>query len=96
MWHTFIVHTAHYRAFCQEFNGSFIDHTPSDKPEIEGYMRTRQFIESIFGELDDGLWPDPSLKVAGTRMTAAGECSNQGCTCNCSNNLGVSAGLNLN
>lgn len=96
MWHTFIVYTASYRAFCQGFNGSFIDHSPSDKPELEGYARTRQFAESIFGTLDANAWPDPSSKLAGACITAADcTCTNQGCSCNCSNNLGVSAGLTL-
>jgi len=94
MWHTFIIYTAHYAAFCKKFNGGFIDHTPSEKPEIEGYARTREFATAIFGKLNENLWPDPSSKLAGVCMTAAGcTCSNTGCSCNCSNNLGVDAGL---
>lgn len=96
MWHTFLVYTAHYRGFCQSFNGSFIDHSPSDKPEIEGYSRTREFAIAIFGEVDSNLWPDPASKLAGACMTAADcTCSNQGCSCNCSGNLGLDAELTL-
>jgi len=96
MWHTFIVYTMHYRSFCNGFNGSFIDHTPSDKPELEGYTRTREFAQSIFGELDEKLWPDPALRLAGACTAAAGcTCSNTGCTCNCSGNITASTGLTL-
>ncbi len=96
MWHTFLMFTAHYRGFCQGFNGSFIDHSPSDKPELEGYARTREFAIALFGEVDENLWPDPTSKLAGACITAADcTCSNQGCSCNCSNNLGASAGLTL-
>lgn len=29
MWHIFILFTAEYRQFCQDFFGRFVDHTPS-------------------------------------------------------------------
>ena len=98
MWHTFLMYTAHYRWFCQQFNGAFIDHTPSDKPELEGYTRTREFALALFGEVDGKCWPDPSLRLAGgmyAGVAADCTCSNQGCSCNCSGNLGASAGLTL-
>lgn len=77
MWHEFIVHTAKYRFFCEDFNGEFIDHTPSDVPEVDGYVQTKALATSFFGdELDDTAWPDPSAQIAG-KCT----CSNKGCTC---------------
>ncbi len=82
MWHEMIMHTAKYRDFCADFNGDFIDHTPSDTPELEGYIRTKKSAESMFGPLDDHCWPEPSAKVAG-KCT----CSNSGCSCNCSGNV---------
>jgi hypothetical protein len=33
-WHTFILHTRDYEAFCKEYLGSFIHHTPS-VPDFE-------------------------------------------------------------
>lgn len=90
MWHEFICHTVHYRFFCNDFNGEFIDHTPSDKPELEGYTRTKAFAEQLFGPLDEFAWPEPSLANAGSCS-----CTNKGCACNCKSNLGVDAKLTL-
>lgn len=81
MWHEFILHTADYRAFCDKYNGGFIDHSPSDVPEIVGYVRTKAVAEEIFGELDPTCWP-MSAKAAAALGTCT--CSNKGCTCNCS------------
>ncbi|MBI3671503.1 hypothetical protein HY249_01775 [Candidatus Azambacteria bacterium] len=84
IWHEFILHTTHYRNFCDKNNGSFIDHTPSDIPEIEGYIRTKALAESIFGQLDEFCWPEPKDASQIGKCT----CTNKGCTCNCSNNIG--------
>lgn len=33
-WHVFILHTEHYRDFCQREAGGFIDHVPDDPTDI--------------------------------------------------------------
>ena len=83
MWHEFIMHTSHYRDFCNIFNSEFIDHTPSDIPEIEGYMRTKSLAERIFGKLNQLCWPKPTDAAKIGSCT----CSNKSCTCNCKKNL---------
>ena len=82
MWHEFLCYTAAYRSFCADFSGEFIDHAPSNKPEVEGYARTKALAEQFFGQLDALSWPEPSLANAGDCT-----CSNQGCSDNCTSNL---------
>lgn len=82
MWHEFINHTAAYRDFCGDHFGEYIDHFPSDQPELTVYTLTRDAALEIFGPLDEGCWPIPTPLQAGNCS-----CSNKGCSCNCSNNV---------
>lgn len=60
-WHTFIIHTADYRAFCHHyFDGLFVDHSPSapdfvfpDQAETEGQL---SFIYDLLGEETIEKW----------------------------------------
>ena len=36
MWHTFVLFTQPYAAFCQRYFGRFIHHAPSTRVEREG------------------------------------------------------------
>ena len=58
MWHTFLLHSREYDQFCSDHFGFFIHHDPS--PELdhsEHYFSTREYVEGIFGELDERFWP---------------------------------------
>lgn len=78
MWHEFLVHTADYRSFCQEFSrNGFIDHNPSGKPETENYVRTRELVLGLFGTLDEEMWPDAS------HASAASDCEGPCCVGGC-------------
>jgi hypothetical protein len=68
MWHTFLLFTKEYRAFCEEYLGRFINHEPFESPSPSTYMETRQFAQQFFGKLDEELWP----------VEAKGDCSS-GC-----------------
>lgn len=76
MWHIFIIYTHSYRTFCQTFNGSYMDHIPSDKPNITGYINTQALTLKIFGELNELFWPNPS-------SPSFADCSTcDSCSCN--------------
>ncbi len=84
MWHEFITYTEHYYSFCTYFNGRLIHHCPSDKPELDGYIRTKAKAEGLFGALEPKAWPEPDQAA---KLVGKCSCSNHGCTCNCSNNI---------
>lgn len=59
-WHTFILHTEHYRDFCLREAGQFIDHVPDDPNDIptpDGLIDAT--VEAIAGagfSVDRDLW----------------------------------------
>lgn len=80
MWHEFITHTAAYMDFCGDHFGEYIDHFPSDQPELTVYTLTRDAALEIFGPLDERCWPIPTpLRIGNC------SCSNKGCSCNGTN-----------
>lgn len=81
MWHEFITHTTAYMDFCGDYFGEYIDHFPSDQPELTVYTLTRDAALEIFGPLDERCWPIP-MPLRADKCS----CSNKGCSCNCSNN----------
>lgn len=56
-WHAFILHTARYAGFCQEFLGSFVHHRPTDKPETESYERCLNLLARDFPDHRAEYWP---------------------------------------
>ncbi len=68
MWHTFLLFTKDYRAFCEQYLGMFINHEPFEYPSPDVYLETRAFAKDFFGHLDESLWP----------KEAKGDCSS-GC-----------------
>ena len=47
-WHTFILYTKSYAAFCRDFVGHFIHHDPTDMPGVD--------YSSGSTSVDDALW----------------------------------------
>lgn len=68
VWHSFLLFTSDYRAFCTDYLGRFINHEPFEHPNPLAYHHTRSFAEGLFGALDERLWP----------LEAKGDCSS-GC-----------------
>jgi hypothetical protein len=68
MWHSFLLFTKDYNAFCEQYLGRFIHHEPFEKAAPTTYLETRAFAAEYFGGIDEGLWP----------MEAKGDCSS-GC-----------------
>lgn len=59
IWHIFLIYTKHYRGFCNEYFGNFIDHSPTDHAShAEQYLATRDLATTIFGRLDEKYWPN--------------------------------------
>jgi hypothetical protein len=56
MWHTALVFTTAYRAFCNDHIGCFIDHNPQEHSDPVGYEATRDTAMELFGELDSNYW----------------------------------------
>ena len=71
LWHTFILFTEQYSAFCYQVAGRFLHHSPNTSngkvqatqpgPSIrEGYVRFLEAYESAYGESPPPhLWPRP-------------------------------------
>jgi len=59
-WHTFLMFTRSYAAFCMKHVGRFIHHEPSESHLEALYGGTRAFISAIFEEteLTNKLWND--------------------------------------
>lgn len=68
VWHSFLLFTSDYRAFCTDYLGRFINHEPFEQPNPSAYLETRAFTEQLFGTLDSRFWP----------VEAKGDCSS-GC-----------------
>jgi hypothetical protein len=61
-WHTFILYTAEYAAFCEQIAGRFIHHVPDDErqtmlpPERGGLKATVTAIRAAGYRIDQALW----------------------------------------
>ncbi|MGI5408750.1 hypothetical protein ACQEV9_18390 [Streptomyces chartreusis] len=56
-WHTFMLHTEAYAAWCQESFGYFLHHQPNSKVRTRGLMtNTVDKIRAQGFEVDEGLW----------------------------------------
>lgn len=69
IWHEFILHTPDYREYCSSRLGAFIDHLPSEVPEVAAYERTLSQLRQRFGDINVRVWPAGS----------AGRCSSAAC-----------------
>lgn len=64
-WHTFLLHTKDYAAFCDRIAGRFLHHVPSDEDDPAAHgeaaaatrARTVSAIETAGFILDNDLWP---------------------------------------
>lgn len=56
MWHTFLLFTKDYKAFCEDNLGMFINHEPFEYAAPQAYLETRAFAQEFFGHLDEELW----------------------------------------
>lgn len=57
-WHTFLLFTKDYRDFCDNYLGMFVNHRPFEDPAPGFYEETKEFAQSLFGELDSDYWPE--------------------------------------
>jgi hypothetical protein len=71
-WHTFILYTREYAAFCERVAGRFIHHAPNDIPGMPGEGSTVSATVRVMGEL--GLPVVEDLWAA-----HRGDCSNDKC-----------------
>lgn len=63
-WHTFILYTSDYAAFCDRIAGRFLHHVPDDDPDLEAgtgetvdlHERTVSAIEAAGYRVDHELW----------------------------------------
>jgi hypothetical protein len=76
-WHTFLMYTKEYAAFCSRVAGSFIHHAPNDDPEQAGsdfdVRKTVAALRAAGYLIDDRIWigeSDCSTKCY------SGDCSN--------------------
>lgn len=80
-WHTFILYTRDYAAFCQELGGRFIHHEPSDKEGVDygtgNIARTVVALRQYGVAVDDSLWTEASQDCAD--YCSGDSCSGGGC-----------------
>lgn len=81
-WHTFILYTRHYAAFCNTIAGGFIHHEPSDDPTLNytnggrraGPRATARALERNGIAVDHEMW-----SATATDCTASDGDGDQGC-----------------
>jgi hypothetical protein len=56
MWHSFILHTPDYFAFCGTYVGRFLHHDPTEEPYIGNRAEMLEIAIREFGALDVKLW----------------------------------------
>jgi hypothetical protein len=77
-WHTFLLDTSEYAAFCDRVAGRFLHHVPTDNESTgespsDVLTRTVAAMRTLGFQVDDALWP----------RTALGSCT--GCHNGCHN-----------
>lgn len=87
-WHSFVLHTEQYEAFCLDRLGRFIHHRPMPNP-VEQYHNS---LDEVFTSFPDSpvrrhLWLRKQDLVGGTLMAdcsggsdCVGQCSEVGCS----------------
>ena len=85
-WHTFMLYSRGYMAYCDEVNGSYIHHEPNDVPGRQtvsnGPMSTVAAMEEHGIAIDMELWPSSMAGV--NDPCSAKSCDSgpaQNCTC---------------
>lgn len=58
-WHTFLLHSRDYAAFCERFTRGFVHHDPAiDDSGFSFYPKTRECAIALCGDaVDDDVWP---------------------------------------
>lgn len=76
-WHTFILYTRPYAAFCQEIAGHFIHHNPSDEEGVDygtgNIARTVAALQARGLVVDEMLWTGPAKCNDGCSYKCKGE-----------------------
>ena len=75
-WHTFIVYTRDYAAFCDQYAGRFIHHLPSDDPETAPDhippVATVDLMVQLGYPVDRSLWATEGPATCGGGSTGTG------------------------
>jgi len=65
-WHSHILHTRDYMAYCQQIFGQFIHHSPLDRSDTRQvdrvqklYAYTYSIYQQMFRRIDSAWWPEP-------------------------------------
>ena len=78
-WHTFLLYTRAYAAFCQKLAGRFIHHEPTDESGVEypqaGPYRTIEALKHHGITVDEPLW------ACGCETDSSNCNGGQGCQC---------------
>lgn len=80
-WHTFLLYTREYAAFCDSVAGRFLHHVPDDDPDTPSQdissaavrARTLAAIRTAGYVVDPGLWPVGSTKCSQDGCSASGQ-----------------------
>jgi hypothetical protein len=83
MWHTHILFTRDYIAFCEAVNGEYIHHAPFLKNEKRKHnssiKTTLTLYINMFGQPDRDIW----LKAADCTDASCGDCTSSDCGPQC-------------
>ena len=87
MWHTHILFTKAYRAFCDDTKGEYIDHTPflkADRDPVDSRRASKTVLTLYrrhFGEPNHSIWPlaDSVGAMAVDCSASCGDCSSSDC-----------------
>lgn len=58
LWHTFLLFTKDYQAFCHGYLGRFIHHDPAGGFPADTYSKTKDLILDLFGGINERFWPE--------------------------------------
>jgi hypothetical protein len=73
IWHAFVLHTRAYEKYCRERLGRVVHHNPTDGPESDLYVRTRETALRTFGALDPEFWPMNAALAADCNGSCSGD-----------------------
>lgn len=80
-WHTFILYTREYAAFCQRVGGQFIHHAPSDEEGVDygtgNIARTVAALKQYGFIVDEPLWANTGHDCS---SYCSGYCSGDSCS----------------
>jgi hypothetical protein len=68
MWHTALLFSRSYLAYCEQFLGEIVHHDPiAGTADADVYAATREDARALFGELPAVYWPQPAdAKMCGS------------------------------